>query len=84
MLPEAIAIVLSPQHDPSEGIFRLTDPSGLNLIAGCDRGTNFHPHLEPSDGNPIYVEAQAEVGGHVVLLGGDRAGSVEIVDLRKK
>ena len=32
MLPEAIAIVCAPRHNPDWGIFRLTDPPGLPAI----------------------------------------------------
>lgn len=54
MLPEAVAIVMAPTDESSPyGIFHLSDPSGVSVIRNCqERG--FHPHEEPSDGNPIY------------------------------
>lgn len=45
MLPEAVAIVCAPQHDPNFGIFRLSDPPGVDIIKNCRKG-GFHPHPE--------------------------------------
>ncbi|KAL2914040.1 hypothetical protein HK105_206485 [Polyrhizophydium stewartii] len=44
MLPEAIAIVMAPSRSPSQGIFRLTDPPGMDVIAACRNPQMFHPH----------------------------------------
>lgn len=68
MLPEAVAIVCSPNHTPeyykqipcvafpyscetnsfsliiSFGIFRITTPNGLKVIANCKIKEPFHPH----------------------------------------
>jgi len=54
MLPEAVAIVVAPT-DPtrSYGIFRLTDPGGMDVLRGCDE-SGFHTHRETTDGSPIY------------------------------
>ncbi|XP_062217649.1 AMSH-like ubiquitin thioesterase 2 [Phragmites australis] len=54
MLPEAVAIVVAPT-DPtrSYGIFRLTDPGGMDVLSKCDE-SGFHTHRETTDGNPIY------------------------------
>ncbi|XP_062206406.1 AMSH-like ubiquitin thioesterase 2 isoform X3 [Phragmites australis] len=54
MLPEAVAIVVAPT-DPtrSYGIFRLTDPGGMDVIRECDESA-FHTHRETTDGSPIY------------------------------
>ncbi|XP_039809967.1 AMSH-like ubiquitin thioesterase 2 isoform X2 [Panicum virgatum] len=54
MLPEAVAIVVAPT-DPtrSYGIFRLTDPGGMEVLRGCDE-SGFHTHRETTDGSPIY------------------------------
>ncbi|XP_020571943.1 AMSH-like ubiquitin thioesterase 2 [Phalaenopsis equestris] len=54
MLPEAIAIVMAPT-DPERksGIFRLTDPSGIDVVRNCDE-RGFHPHPSTADGSPIY------------------------------
>lgn len=55
------------------GIFRLSDPGGIETIQKCSlRG--FHPHDTPSDGKPIY-----ETGSHVCLSEGLK---YEVVDLR--
>jgi STAM-binding protein len=37
----------------SYGIFKLTDPGGMEVLRGCSE-TGFHPHKEPEDGNPVY------------------------------
>ncbi|KAE9352285.1 hypothetical protein PF008_g5547 [Phytophthora fragariae] len=44
ILPEAVAIVVAPS-DPRKnvGVFRLTEPSGLQLIQNCNL-TGFHTH----------------------------------------
>ncbi|EPB88405.1 ubiquitin thiolesterase, partial [Mucor circinelloides 1006PhL] len=44
MLPEAVAIVCSPNHTPDFGIFRITTPNGLKVIANCKIKEPFHPH----------------------------------------
>ncbi|KAI9262485.1 hypothetical protein EDC94DRAFT_608264 [Helicostylum pulchrum] len=59
MLPEAIAIVCAPAHTPNFGIFRLTDPPGLDVISNCKKTPAFHPHPDL----PIYTGA--DKGGHV-------------------
>jgi STAM-binding protein len=46
MLPEAVAIVLSPSKQPSWGAFRLTDPPGMQCIRACRQTGLFHPHDE--------------------------------------
>ncbi|KAK6363150.1 hypothetical protein TWF730_000597 [Orbilia blumenaviensis] len=53
MLPECIAIVCAPNHDPSYGIFRLTDPEGLKTIKNCTNKGLFHPHSSPD----VYTDA---------------------------
>ncbi|KAF7037091.1 hypothetical protein CFC21_047554, partial [Triticum aestivum] len=54
MLPEAVAIVAAPT-DPtrSYGIFRLTDPGGMDVLRECSE-SGFHTHRETTDGSPIY------------------------------
>ncbi|KAJ3938972.1 uncharacterized protein N0V96_011084 [Colletotrichum fioriniae] len=44
MMPESIAIVCSPRHSPSYGIFRLTNPPGLPHILQCTASETFHQH----------------------------------------
>ena len=51
MLPEAFAVVCAPQYTPNFGIFRLTDPPGLQTILDCDHTEAFHPHPDL----PIYT-----------------------------
>ncbi|CAG8696404.1 16808_t:CDS:2, partial [Funneliformis caledonium] len=41
--PEAIAIVCAPRHNPNFGIFRLTNPPGLQTVLQCTQ-RGFHPH----------------------------------------
>ena len=75
MLPEAIAIVCSPRHNPDWGIFRLTDPPGLPHVLECRKPGVFHTHEEER----LYTDADGRVG-HVVE--GPGLG-FEVVDLRK-
>merc|ERR1719219_983400 len=70
MLPEAIAIVISPKYNET-GIFSLTPDHGLNFIANC-REQGFHPH--PKD-PPLFAELD-----HVTV---DESSDVTLVDLRK-
>ena len=78
MLPEAIAIVCAPRHNPDWGVFRLTDPPGLPHVLKCERKGLFHPHEEER----LYTDADGKGGrGHVV-----EAEGLEwrVVDLRRK
>ncbi|POM79193.1 Metalloprotease family M67C [Phytophthora palmivora] len=54
ILPEAVAIVVAPS-DPRKnvGVFRLTEPSGLQLIQNC-KLTGFHTHPSQIE---IYSDA---------------------------
>ncbi|KAM0327022.1 hypothetical protein ACHAQA_006145 [Verticillium albo-atrum] len=60
MMPESIAIVCAPQHQPSHGIFRLTNPPGLPHILNCTQTPMFHPHHIDN----IYTKA-SNPPGHV-------------------
>ncbi|KAF7378315.1 MPN domain-containing protein [Mycena sanguinolenta] len=71
MLPESFAVVCAPKSDPSFGIFRLTDPPGLETVLKCTAKQAFHPHPDV----PIYTDADK---GHVQM----RDAALEIVDLR--
>ncbi|KAJ1920389.1 hypothetical protein H4219_001365 [Mycoemilia scoparia] len=62
MLPEAIAIVCAPKSHPHWGVFRLTEPHGLNLIKNCREPSPFHPHDQTK---PLYNETYPV--GHVVM-----------------
>jgi STAM-binding protein len=73
MLPEAIAIVCAPRHNPDWGIFRLTDPPGLPAVLNCHQQGLFHPHAETN----LYTDALRP--GHVVEGPGLK---FEVVDLR--
>lgn len=44
LLPEAIAIVCAPTQTPNFGVFRLTDPPGMDIISQCKIAAPFHPH----------------------------------------
>ncbi|KAH0877133.1 hypothetical protein HID58_064527, partial [Brassica napus] len=56
MVPEAFAIVVAPTDSSrSYGIFKLTDPGGMEVLRGCSE-TGFHPHKEPEDGKPVYEQ----------------------------
>ncbi|KAH7883118.1 hypothetical protein F5I97DRAFT_179639 [Phlebopus sp. FC_14] len=71
MLPESFAVVCAPKSTPNFGIFRLTDPPGLQTILNCRAKEAFHPHPDL----PIYTDADK---GHVQM----KEMSLEIVDLR--
>lgn len=74
MMAEAIAIVVAPTQSPNFGIFRLTDPPGLDVIASCpERG--FHAH---NTHQPIYRSLNGQ-DSHAQL---DPSLSLQIVDLR--
>ncbi|KAI8329077.1 hypothetical protein BC941DRAFT_443827 [Chlamydoabsidia padenii] len=72
MLPEAIAIVCAPKHNPSYGVFRLTDPPGLDVISSCKIERAFHPHPDL----PIYTDTHNT--SHVLTQTQD----LHVVDLR--
>ncbi|KAJ7693190.1 hypothetical protein B0H17DRAFT_1330545 [Mycena rosella] len=71
MLPESFTVVCAPKSDPNFGIFRLTDPPGLQTVLKCTAKQAFHPHPDV----PIYTDADR---GHVQM----RDAALEIVDLR--
>ncbi|GAA5987156.1 hypothetical protein JCM5350_003864 [Sporobolomyces pararoseus] len=58
MLQEAIAIVCAPRHEPNFGIFRLTDPPGLETIVRCNDKSLFHVHPDL----PLYTDVDADWG----------------------
>jgi STAM-binding protein len=69
MLPEAIAIVISPKYNET-GFFSLTPDHGVDFIANC-KENGFHPHPnEP----PLFAEIE-----HMEL---DLESDIGIVDLR--
>ena len=74
--PKYVNVILSNLENliysiHSFGIFRLTDPPGLQAILACDARDAFHPHPDL----PIYTDADK---GHVSLC----ELPLEIVDLR--
>lgn len=68
MLPEAIAIVLSPSKNPDWGAFRLTDPPGIQTVRKCTNTGLFHPHEE----SHVYVDVvkSDSHAGHMRELNG--------------
>ncbi|KAH9996096.1 hypothetical protein BJV77DRAFT_942663, partial [Russula vinacea] len=71
MLPESFAVVCAPNSTPNIGIFRLTDPLGLQTILDCQASEAFHSHPKL----PIYTDANK---GHVQI----KDLPLEVVDLR--
>ncbi|EIW53338.1 Mov34-domain-containing protein [Trametes versicolor FP-101664 SS1] len=71
MLPESFAVVCAPSSTPQFGIFRLTDPGGLQTILECNAKEAFHPHPEV----PIYTDCD---NCHVQM----KDMPLEICDLR--
>ncbi|KAF8040802.1 hypothetical protein BT93_B2895 [Corymbia citriodora subsp. variegata] len=54
MEPEAFAFVVAPTDaSRNYGIFRLSEPGGMNVLRKCQE-TGFHTHGETADGGPIY------------------------------
>jgi len=73
MMPESIAIVCAPSKNPSWGVFRLTDPPGMQSVLNCRQTGLFHPHAETN----VYTDAIRP--GHVFEAFGLE---FEVVDLR--
>ncbi|CAG8548900.1 27741_t:CDS:10 [Dentiscutata erythropus] len=70
--PEAIAIVCAPKKYPNFGIFRLTNPPGLQKVLECTlRG--FHPHECDAP-----IEKDITENGHIVM----KKMALEVIDLR--
>ncbi|KAL4399370.1 metal-dependent deubiquitinase [Malassezia pachydermatis] len=62
LLPEAIAVVCAPSKQPSLGVFRLTNPPGLQFVLHCNDPAPFHPHVVPGDPQhtlPLYTDVAA-------------------------
>ncbi|GMM36032.1 hypothetical protein DASC09_033570 [Saccharomycopsis crataegensis] len=74
MLPESIAIVVAPNSNPNFGIFRLSDPFGVNLITNCAK-RGFHPHTEEG----LYDMCSKNNGGHVSVK---RNLPLKVTDIR--
>ncbi|GAA5862368.1 hypothetical protein JCM3774_002493 [Rhodotorula dairenensis] len=63
LLPEAIAVVCSPREGPDAyGVFRVTDPPGLETLLECQDEGAFHPHPPL----PLYTDVDQE-GGHCTV-----------------
>lgn len=66
MLPEAVAIVCAPSTSPSWGVFRLTDPPGMDSIKNCPK-SGFHPHTEEDlykSAYPGHVSFKSQLSFH--------------------
>ncbi|KAJ1675881.1 hypothetical protein EV182_000393 [Spiromyces aspiralis] len=75
MLPEAIAIVCAPKSNPRWGIFRLTEPYGIDFIRECREESSFHPHQSTA---PLYTDAYPN--GHVIMYN----YNLHTIDLRER
>ncbi|CAN6648655.1 hypothetical protein TRVA0_023S00936 [Trichomonascus vanleenenianus] len=65
MLPEAVAIVCAPKHNPSWGIFRLTDPPGIDVLKECRQPQGFHPHPEPNLYTGAYKPGHVKINSEI-------------------
>ena len=74
MMPESIAVVCAPSKG-DWGVFRLTDPPGMNTVLNCTQTGLFHPHAESN----IYTDALRP--GHVYEAKGLE---FDVVDLRPR
>ncbi|KAF1803006.1 hypothetical protein V8B55DRAFT_1501705 [Mucor lusitanicus] len=77
MLPEAVAIVCSPNHAPEFGVFRITTPDGLKEIASCKIKEPFHPH-ESANQMTLYND----IGNEPHLIRMMNVAPLDIIDLR--
>jgi STAM-binding protein len=75
-LPESVAIVCSPSKTVDYGVFRLTDPPGMQAIRACRQISTFHPHAEKR----IYTDALGKAGHVIEHTGLD----FDVVDLRPR
>lgn len=75
-LAESVAIVCSPSHQPDYGVYRLTDPPGLQAIKACRQSATFHPHEQTH----IFTDALGRPG-HVIEHSDLH---FEVIDLRPK
>eukprot|EP01112_Ceratiomyxa_fruticulosa_P017001 TRINITY_DN521_c1_g1_i1.p1 TRINITY_DN521_c1_g1~~TRINITY_DN521_c1_g1_i1.p1 ORF type:complete len:836 (-),score=239.79 TRINITY_DN521_c1_g1_i1:70-2577(-) len=73
LLSEAVAVVMAPARTPNFGIFRLSDPPGLQLVQSC-KLKGFHPHTRP-DGGILYTLCP-----HFELIWGKK--NYKVVDMR--
>jgi len=73
MLPEAFAIVCAPTKQPNYGVFRLTNPHGLQFVLECKNTEMFHEHQQ----GDLYTDCDK---GHVTLKDGI---GLEICDIRE-
>ena len=77
MMPESIAIVCAPKYEPSWGIFRLTNPPGLEQMLSCEKTDTFHQHDVPAE--KLYIQA-GHPPGHVYV---NKRLEYKVHDLRK-
>lgn len=73
LLPEAIAVVISPMFTPNFGIFRVSDPPGMQIIQNCNQ-RGFHQHAD------TYGKSLYSLCDHVDLVWG--SNKFNVVDLR--
>lgn len=64
LLPEAVAVVCAPRFSPNVGVFRLTQPPGLQYVLRCASPEPFHAHVDGIGGLPLYTDA---LPGHVAI-----------------
>ena len=64
LLPEAVAVVCAPRFSPNVGVFRLTQPLGLQYVLRCASPEPFHAHVDGIGGLPLYTDA---LPGHVAI-----------------
>ncbi|BGP42697.1 hypothetical protein JCM10449v2_006709 [Rhodotorula kratochvilovae] len=77
MLAEAVAVVCAPSaadDEPQYGVFRMTDPPGVQAVIQCREEGAFHPHPPL----PLYTDVDEE-GGHCRV---EDDAPFECVDLR--
>lgn len=74
LLPEAIAVVISPMFTPNFGLFRVSDPPGMQIIQNCNQ-RGFHQHADTL-GKTLYTLCD-----HVDLVWG-QTNNFKVVDLR--
>lgn len=76
LIPEAIAIVCAPSKIPSHGIFRITDPPGMDIVMKCNSKETFHYHEKESQ---LYREISPPSCSHVRI---ENTIGLKVIDLR--
>jgi STAM-binding protein len=65
LMPEAVSIVCAPSKTQSLGVFRLTDPPGIDIVSECNHPDMFHLHERNDE---IYEEVSVAFDNGTAIL----------------